>query len=93
MSDRKFTILEYHSHGEGISLFSPTTGEPDASADPEPPTSSTEEPSSGVGTKGLGVVLALVILVAIAALVKYFSGGDGEQSYETESVAVTEYEE
>lgn len=87
MADRKVTLLEYHSHGDGphilpdlLSGRTRTTEEPPAEPDDD-------------GGSAVAVVIGLLVLVAIAAGLRYYWQSREEDEYpEPENVEVTEFE-
>ncbi len=91
MGERKFTFVEYHSHGTGPSFF------PDlirSSGDHEDDEAEEMEETDDSGGNVGRILLALVVLIGVAVAVKYFTGNDEpEPTIDTEEVAVTEYED
>lgn len=87
MSNRNFTLIEYHSHGNGPRILPDLLGTASSEAAEEP--ESTADDESG---RSLGPIIALVLLVGLAAGYRYYRGRGGEDRAESEQVAVTEYE-
>lgn len=88
MTERKITIVEYHSHGDGPRFFS------DLFETPSETTGATEEEDveEDDGGRRLAPLIALVLIAALAAGYRYFRSGSEEPTFETEQVEVTEYE-
>ena len=99
MAEKKYTIIEYHSHGGGIQLpdlkgLGPFGGdEMETESSDEEFTAEAEAEEDG-GGNGLQLLVALVLLVGIAIAVNRFRGGDEEAvEYDSEGIEVTEYED
>ena len=99
MAEKKYTIIEYHSHGGGIQLpelkglgpFGGDEMEMESSDEESTEESKAEEEGGG---NGLQLLVALVLLVGIAIAVNRFRGGDEETvEYDSEGIEVTEYED
>ena len=91
MSERKYTLVEYHNHGSGPNFF------PDLfqAAEPEPEEEHSDEEDEDGSSRGLRIFLALIVLIGVAIAVKYFRGDDedDEGPMSTQEVAVTEFED
>lgn len=87
MSDRKLTVFEYHSHGDGPRLF-PERFLGGEETEEEAMVEADEE---GDG-RGIGPIIALLALVAAAAAYRYYRSRGGGTEFETDQVEVTEYE-
>ncbi len=88
MADRKFTLLEYHSHGNGPSILPDLLSGRMKTQVAEPPTEGDDEGGSTVA-----VAIGFLVLVAIAAGVRYYWQSREDDSYtEPENVEVTEFE-
>lgn len=90
MSDRKITIMEYHSHGDGPRLF-PDLFERGTAESEETDESETSEAEDS-GGRGLGPIIALGLLIALAVGYRYYQSEDEPADYDSEQVEVTEYE-
>lgn len=100
MAEKKYTIIEYHSHGGGIQLpelrgLGPFGGdETEMESSDEEFTEESEAEEEEGGGNGLQLLVALVLLVGIAIAVNRFRGGDEEAvEYDSEGIEVTEYED
>lgn len=93
MGERKYTFVEYHSHGNGPSFFPDIFGGREDQEE-EIDVHAEEEEEDG-GSTALRVLLALVVLIGVAVAVKYFTGDEeeAEEPFDTREVAVTEYED
>lgn len=89
MSERKITIIEYHSHGDGPRLFPNLFDQDDEEQEKEESTSVSDDPDSG---RGWAPFLVLGVLIAIAVGYRYFASDDASADIDTEQVEVTEYE-
>lgn len=92
MGERKFTFVEYHSHGSGPSFFPDLIGSrEEATAD----TAEQPDETDDSGGNGLRILLALVVLVGVAVAIKYFMDDEEEQEapVNRQEVAVTEFED
>ena len=89
MTEKRITILEYHSHGAGpqalIDRFAP------AEQEQQPPDEPDESADDG-GINPLAIILALAVLIGIGLAIRYKRGGD-ELDFDPEQVEVTEFEE
>ena len=99
MAEKKYTFIEYHSHGGGITLpdlsgLGPFRGEAEESASLEEEAEWEESAEEDGGGNGLQILVALVLLVGIAVAVNWLRGGDEEPvEYDSEGIEVTEYED
>ena len=86
----RITVFEYHSHGTGPRLFSgPESSSNDESSPVEESTAEDESRSIGI----LGLVILFVGLLSAAAIYRWKMRDANEDSFEVESVEVTEYED
>lgn len=92
MSERKFTLVEYHSHGSGPSFFPGLN--PLTETEQEESSESADVSEDG-SRRGIALLVGLFALVAIGVAVKYFYGKQDEDaaSFEHQDVQVTEYED
>lgn len=93
MGEWNITLVEYHSHDEGIQLF-PEIFTPAEADEREPaPEEETEDDANG-GRNGLAMVAVLVILIGLAAAVRHYRKSDEDEPIvESREVEVTEYED
>ncbi len=95
MADWNITLIEYHSHGEGIQLF------PDVfTRASEPASDETEDAADEVeddtrsAPKGIAILLVLALLIGIAYVARQRRNDDEDETIvESEPVEVTEYED
>ena len=97
MGDKKFTFIEFHLDGEtqfGPSMISDalpiggtdtaTETETAIETDDDEAEAETEAADDDSGSKAIGALVALVVLVGLGIAVKKYTGGDDEVEQETE---------
>lgn len=83
MASWKLTLMEYHSHGDGLQLF------PDGGREPNTEDAPTD--GSNAATYGVAAFIGLAFLVGTAVVVRYLR--QREQEVGGEQISITEYEE
>ena len=81
------TVLEYHSHDGGPSLFS------DRDSISQDEDVEAESSNGGTARKGLAALVGLVFLIGVAWIVASRRGDSDTEAIEPEQVNVTEYED
>lgn len=95
MSERKFTFVEYHSHGAGPSFFPGLNPLTETGSDASSESIESDENDDDSSRMGLALLIGLVALIGFGLAIKYFRGESSDEiaTFEHEDVQVTEYED